>query len=438
MTQPSSRKSRALKFRPITVLKVEFAGWGGPNRVGRLAWRDRVAYFEYDPEFISTKLELSPFKLPLRPDLFEGPPGVFETLHGLFNDSLPDGWGRLLMDRKLIEIGIQPGQLTPLDRLAWVGRRGMGALTYTPEHPALAEDERNEIDLDRLALQARNVYEDSPKAVLDELLRIGGSPHGARPKALVGRSPDGSRLVHGVDDLPDGYQHWLVKFRSIGDPIDAGAIEHAYAEMGRAAGIIMPETTLFPATKGPGFFGIRRFDRVGNRRYHMHTLSGLLNIDHTLPNIGYAGMLKATRALTRRQAEVDQMFARMVFNVLAWNRDDHTKNHSYIMAQDGEWSASPAYDITFSSGPGGEHALDVDRESMNPGVVNILAVAKDVGVEKRVALTCIERAKSAVDGWPVFAKSCGVSNKMQKTIDQRINGVRAKKTNTTLSKHGLL
>ena len=228
-----------------------------------------------------------------------------------------------------------------------------------------------------------------------------------------------------------------MKFRSIGDPIDAGAIEHAYAEMGRAAGIVMPETTLFPATKGPGFFGIRRFDRAGNRRHHMHTLSGLLNIDHALPNIGYAGMLKATRALTRRQAEVDQMFARMVFNVLAWNRDDHTKNHSYIMAQDGEWSASPAYDITFSSGPGGEHALDVDREAMSPGVDNILSVAMDVGVDKRVALSCVERVKSAVDRWPEFAKSCGVSNKMQKTIDQRINGVRNKKVTTTLPKPSL-
>lgn len=410
-------------FRPTTALRVELAMTNQPLTVGRLAARDRVIYFEYDAAFLTTKLELSPFRLPLAPGLVEGPETVFDRLHGLFNDSLPDGWGRLLMDRKLSQSGIQPGRLTPLDRLAWVGRHGMGALTYHPEHPARA-DAKGAIDLDRLAGQSRLVLEDNPKAVLDELLKAGGSPHGARPKALVGVSARGESLIHGVDDLPDDYEHWIVKFRAASDPADAGAVENAYAGMAREAGVNMPPTRLFPAKKGPGYFGIKRFDRIGNTRVHMQTISGLLNLDHTLPSLGYSGLLKATRMLTRRQADVDRMFVRMVFNVFAHNRDDHTKNHSFLMAEDGQWSASPAYDVTFASGPGGEHALDVGGEGRNPGVNHIRAVARDAGISEPTVAAVLDRVTAAVNQWPVFASSNGVSKRMTAAIDRTLNGVR--------------
>jgi serine/threonine-protein kinase HipA len=421
-----SRGPRDAPFRPITALRVELAITSQSLTVGRLARRDRVIYFEYDTAFLTTKLELSPFRLPLASGVFEGPETVFERLHGLFNDSLPDGWGRLLMDRKLSQTGIPPGQLTPLDRLAWVGRHGMGALTYNPEHPA-RPDAKGAIDLDRLAAQSRLVLEDNPKAVLDELLKAGVSPHGARPKALVGVPAGGESLIHGVDDLPDDYEHWIVKFRAVSDPIDAGAVENAYAEMAREAGVDMLPTRLFPAKKGPGYFGIKRFDRVGNRRLHMQTVSGLLNLDHTLPSLAYSGLLKATRMLTRRQAEVDQMFARMVFNVLAHNRDDHSKNHSFLMAEDGRWYASPAYDVTFASGPGGEHALAVGGEGRNPGADHIRAVAKDAGVTERTAAAVIERVKASVERWPAFASGNGVSKTMAAAIDLTLNGVRPRR-----------
>ena len=417
---------RNMKFRPIAALRVEMAVKGETLVVGRLAWRDRVIYFEYDKAFLSTGLELSPFRLRLAPGLIEGPEAVFERLHGLFNDSLPDGWGRLLMDRKLSQVGIPPGALTPLDRLAWVGRHGMGALVYHPEHPALGGTP-GAIDLDRLADQAKMVIADNPKAVLDELIKVGGSPQGARPKALVGYAVDGACLLHGVDDIPDNYEHWIVKFRAASDSIDIGAIEHAYAKMACDAGVNMPQTELFPASRGPGYFGVRRFDRNGNQRLHMHTISGLLNLDHTLPSLGYAGMIKAARQLTRRQADVDQAFLRMVFNVFAHNRDDHTKNHSFLMEDDGQWALSPAYDVTFSSGPGGEHALDVHGEGRNPGVDHIRAVAKDVGVAEKAAATITERVRTSVDRWPEFASGAGVSKKMSFLIDGRLNGVRQRR-----------
>ena len=157
-------------------------------------------------------------------------------------------------------------------------------------------------------------------------------------------------------------------------------------------------------------------------------ISGLLNLDHTLPSLVYDGLLKATRGLTRRQADIEQMFTRMVFNVLAHNRDDHTKNHSFLMAEDGTWSVSPAYDVTFSSGPGGEHALMVANEGRNPGIDHILAVARDVGVGLDVAGRTIDRVRAAIDRWPDFASSSGVSRKMRDIIDLRLNGARGRRS----------
>lgn len=256
------------------------------------------------------------------------------------------------------------------------------------------------------------MLEDDADVVIDHLLALGGSSSGARPKALVGRSADGRRLVHGVDDLPPGVEHWIVKFRSREDPPDIGAIEQAYALMARETGIDMPETTLFPSARGPGHFGVKRFDRDGNRRIHMPTACGLLHADHRIPSIGYADLLKATRFLTRREAEVDRVFARMVFNVLAHNRDDHTKNHSFLMAEDGTWSVAPAYDVTFSAGPGGCHALPVGGDVRDPGLAEIGEVAAAAAIRASVVRDCIDRTRAALARWREFGAASGVSRAM--------------------------
>ncbi|CAO3434431.1 type II toxin-antitoxin system HipA family toxin [Azospirillum endophyticum] len=397
---------------PVELIHVEMEVGGTLRPVGDIARRNRTLYFAYDPAFRALGLDLSPFRLRPGLDLYEGPRDLFDGLHGVFNDSLPDGWGRLLLDRKLREGGFLPGSLTPLDRLAMVGSRGMGALRYRPEHPQRLAMTKPEIDLDELAESARLVLEDDADVVIDHLLALGGSSSGARPKALVGRSADGKRLVHGVDDLPPDFDHWIVKFRSREDPVDIGAIEQAYALMAREAGIDMPETTLFPSARGPGYFGIRRFDRDGNRRIHMLTACGLLHADHRIPSIGYDDLLKATRFLTRREADVDSLFARMVFNVLAHNRDDHTKNHSFVMAEDGAWSVAPAYDVTFSAGPGGYHALMVGGDVRDPGIAEIRGVAAAANVRASVVRDCIDRTRAALARWPAFAAASGVSRTM--------------------------
>jgi len=416
------------KFAPVRTLA---AGMRFHNRVisvGRLAWIERRILFEFDREFPVGSLNPSPFKLRPAPgtSVIPGPERPFEGLHGVFNDSLSDGWGRLLMDRKLREVGIQPGALTPLDRLAWVGDCGMGALTYQPEHPALGPAlDPEALDLDRLARDARLVLEDDAAVVIDQLLRLGGSPGGARPKALVGRSPDGKRLVHGEEDLPECYEHWLVKFGAIEDPPDMGAVEQAYAAMAREAGVVMPETALFPSKRGPGYFGMKRFDRgQAGARVHMLSLSGLLDADSRIPSVGYEELLKATRFLTRRQSEVEQVFTRMVFNVFAHNRDDHPRNHSFLMNGEGEWSVSPAYDVVFSLGPGGEHALAVGLDGKDPGEDHILVVANTVGISRNTVRACVERVRASVAKWPEWASEYGVSARSTANVMKHLRHVR--------------
>lgn len=416
-----SRFKRA-HFTPVRLLSV-FMRFGGESLlVGRLAWVERRILFEFAKDF-PQRLNPSPFRLRQAPGaaVIPGPERIFEGLHGVFNDSLPDGWGRLLMDRKLRAEGVMPGELTPLDRLAWVGSRGMGVLEYQPEHPSFGAREGEEaLDLDVLARQARLVLEDDAEAVLDQLLRAGGSPGGARPKVLVGCSPDRAHLVHGDDVLPEGYSHWLVKFGAREDPADMGAIELAYAHMARDAGIVMPEAALFSTAGGGRFFGLKRFDRGDAERVHMLSLSGLLDADFRVPSVGYEELLKATRLLTRRQDEVEQVFARMVFNVFAHNRDDHPKNHSFLMGADGEWRVSPAYDVVFSSGPGGEHALAVAGEGRNPGPEHLLRVADSVGVPRKKAAESMDRVRATLGRWEEIAGQAGVSGAMQQAVAGRL------------------
>lgn len=237
--------------------------------VGRLATRERRVYFQYDASFIRKGLEISPLRLPLKPGLMSFDSMLFEGLPGVFSDSLPDGWGRLLFDRFARSQGVAPETLTPLDRLAHVGRTGMGALVYEPDYSA--EDAEHAINLDELARQAQEVLEGASEGVLKELLLLNGSSAGARPKALIGVNAGRRRISHGVARLPDGFEHWLVKFANSQDGSDAGAVEYVYALMARQAGVEVPDVHLFPALRSAGYFATKRFDREGEKRLHMHT-----------------------------------------------------------------------------------------------------------------------------------------------------------------------
>jgi serine/threonine-protein kinase HipA len=390
----------------MRTLEVRLS-WGDEQVVvGTLAEHDRRIYFEYARAFIDVPLPISPFKLPVRAGVFEHAERDFAQVFGVFNDSLPDGWGLLLMDREFRKQGMKLASINVLDRLAYIGTRGMGALTYHP--PTSSLDEKGlAIDLDALASQAERVLEGSAEEVLPALRIAGGSPAGARPKVLVGVGA-GGRMISGAADLPREYRPFLVKFAAREDVPDIGAVEAAYALMAAAAGVEVPETRLLETRDGGRYFGAARFDRRKGERVHMHTLGGLLHASHRLPSMDYEGFLKATLVLTRDQRQVDQAYRRMVFNVLAHNRDDHVKNMSYLMARDGTWRLSPAYDLVFSEGPGGRHTMAVGGEGEQPGEADMLRVAEDCDVDLRRARGIIAEVGEAVRQWPRFAAKTGV------------------------------
>jgi serine/threonine-protein kinase HipA len=377
-------------------------------------------YFEYDPGFLSTGLNLSPFRLPFEPGLFEHRDREFGPLPGVFDDSLPDGWGRLLMDGHFRSLDLNVAEVSSLGRLAWLGTQTMGALTY---HPPAEREQLDEsvFDLHNLARQSQQVLAGTAKDALPQLLRAGGSPGGARPKVLVGYNAAADVIVSGEDDLPDGFEHWIVKFPATSDPSDVGAIEYAYSLMASAAGIDMPPTRLFETPAGKRFFGVRRFDRQGNRRFHIHTFGNLIHADFRIPSADYADLLKATSLLTRNHQDVLRAFRRMVFNVMAYNRDDHVKNFAFLLDDaTGDWSLSPAYDLLYAPGPGGEHSMTLAGEGRAPGRPHIRQLAGQADIAGRDADRIIEEVQAAVAEWKRNATRAGVSAGTIREIARRL------------------
>ncbi len=375
--------------------------------VGELRFENRLITFRYDPSFLLLGLELSPFKLPLKSERFTCEEPLFDGLFGLFNDSLPDGFGRLLLDRKLASRGIHPQSLTPLDRLCCVGHHGMGALLYEPEafHFEAAAERRLE-ELDMLAQECLQVQEDGGAEFVEDLLEMNGSSAGARPKILVKLKKNGLFTRSSADMTAED---WIIKFRSSHDLLDAGAVEYAYHLMARDAGLNVPEARLFPSKKGAGHFGVKRFDRVNGIFLHMHTLSGLLHADFRIPSLDYQAVLQATHELTKSRTELLVQFRAAVFNVLAHNRDDHAKNFSFLMDGSGRWSVSPAYDLIFSFGPSREHSTTVMGEGKNPGRAHLVKLATALFIGKNEATAIIDQVSAAVSRFDHFAKEAGVS-----------------------------
>lgn len=383
--------------------------------VGTLAERQGSIFFEYDGGWLKTGMDLSPFRLPFAAGIFEHRDRSFGPLPGVFDDSLPDGWGRLLMDRHFRSLGGEPGRLGPLERLAWLGTRTMGALTYHP--PAGPEFEGSgPFDLGELARQSQEVLAGTSREVLPQLLRAGGSPGGARPKVLVGFDPVTEELRSGEVDLPEGWAHWMVKFHAGQDAGDAGRAEFAYALMAVAAGLAFPAARLFATPGGGAYFGVQRFDRAGNQRFHCHTFGNLIQTDFRVPSCDYGDLLKATALLTRSHDEVLKAFRRMVFNVYAHNRDDHAKNFSFILDEGSGWGLTPAYDLSFSHGPGGEHSMTVAGEGKAPKPEHFLRLASARGIAKAAAVAIMDEVRTALGGWPQFAERAGLSESTAMTI----------------------
>jgi serine/threonine-protein kinase HipA len=400
---------------------------GDERTVGRLAETgsraaERRVVFEYDPAFLNDPLWLSPFKLAPQPDLLEHRDLAFGPLFGLFDDSLPDGWGLLLMDRFFAQQGTALAGVSPLDRLAYLGTRTMGALTYHP--PAEPSGARAVLDLQAMAVAARQVLRGSAGEVLPQLLRAGGSPGGARPKVLVGVR--GDEILSGEDDLPPGYAHWMVKFHARPEPADAGAVELAYSRMAREAGLAIPPTRLFETQRGERFFGVERFDRRGDERFHVHTFGNLIHVNFRIPSCDYRQLLEVTRILTRNHREVLEAYRRMAFNVLAHNRDDHVKNFAFRMTVGGDWELAPAYDLVLTPGPAGEHTMTVAGEGRAPARNHLLQLAAPAGISESEASEILEQVAAAAARWRTHAREAGAGPKSARKVEKAIGGCLAR------------
>ena len=291
-----------MSFKPISQITVSLRFDEKRQLVGQLAKHDNkkrgyTIYFEYDSTFINKGIAISPFECALKPGVQTFDTPFFGGLPGVFDDSLPDGWGRLLLNRHMQSLGIMPQELSALDRLAHVGDTGMGALIYEPDYPTSVPYDK--INIDTLAGQARQVLSGKASDVLAQLLALNGSSAGARPKAVIGLHKSKKAIIYGAHDMQEGYEPWLVKFPNSTDGADAGAIEYVYALMAKEAGLIMPDVHLLPAQTGSGYFAAQRFDRNGNERLHTHTASGLLHADFRVPSLDYEDMLALTMTLTK-------------------------------------------------------------------------------------------------------------------------------------------
>lgn len=337
------------------------------RKVGTMAlYQNRLAAFAYSDEWLQEGFSISPFSLPLEKRVFVPKIDPFEGLFGVFADSLPDGWGRLLVDRLMRKNGLNPHTVGSLERLAIVGNTGMGALTYRPTIPI--ESVYNELTLDEIAKECERILQTDTSEKLDYLFAKGGSSGGARPKILPR-----------IDN-----EDWIIKFPSSEDSKDVGRQEYDYALCAKECGIEMEEVRLFPSEKTQGYFGTKRFDRVAegeNGKVHMISAAAILETSHRIPNLDYDILMKLTLQLTKSMEECEKLYRLMCFNVFAHNRDDHSKNFSYIYRdREKRWILSPAYDLTYSNSIGGEHATTVNGNGVDPGMEDLLSVAKKIGI----------------------------------------------------------
>ncbi|WP_175702425.1 type II toxin-antitoxin system HipA family toxin [Burkholderia ambifaria] len=390
----------------IERVDVYYDGWGEHWLWGSLVSTTAITgrpliVFEYSDDARKRGLELSSYALPvhgskLRKDF----PAHQLGLPGPVYDALPDGWGMLLMDRLFKRRGLNAARIGPLERLAYIGSHAMGAMSFEPVAPEIQEPQPN-IPLDRLAAEVQEVLDGEGGAFLHQLLQVGGSPQGARPKALVYRDPrSGVFTTAAAAD----FEAWLVKFPARQEHPEVCAIEMVYAECLRLCGIETPDTLHFDLPGGMAAFASRRFDRLDGLRVPMQSVAAFTGADYKTPGaLDYVNFLRATHMCTNDVREKARAFERAVFNVAFNNRDDHPKNFAYIMARSGEWKLAPAYDVTFCEGPGGYHQMDVMGEALQIDRAALLGLAKETEISAVAAGDMIDRMCSVASRWSAIA-----------------------------------
>ncbi len=426
--------TRATPFKPTQRIDVHL--WG--HHVGAVALDERLGYyaFAYTPQFIRTGLELSPRVMPLSAEVYvfsDLPVATYRRLPALLADALPDDFGNALVNRFMADKGYSADQVTPLDRLAYMGSRAMGAMQFKPSkgparHTPTALDLNALVGVARAAVRGNVDEDEHTHAALRNIIDVGTSAGGARAKAVIALNPDTREIRSGQLDAPPGFEHWLLKFDGMGADTELGAsqdygrIEYAYFLMARAAGIHMTDCALL-TEGGRAHFITKRFDRWGaSGRHHMQTLCAMEHLDYRLKGThAYSQLFLCIQRLGLPYEDLEQAFRRMVFNVLARNCDDHTKNFSFLLREDERsWRLAPAYDITFAHNPHGEwthqHLMSVNGKFKDFRLEDLLAeaAAGRVGTAPRV----IAEVTDALAQWPQFAQHAGVSEDERRRIGQ--------------------
>jgi serine/threonine-protein kinase HipA len=383
------------------------------QKVGALSLVNDKIYFKYDASFLKNGWNISPFKLKFDERVQLCPKVPFDDLFGVFGDSLPDGWGGLIVDLYLISINKSPDKYTPLDRLSLVGSKGVGALTYFPE-------EENPIHTDFLmglteyAEKSLQFLSGKNAKITDEFYRLTGTSGGARPKIQVIYNTLTDELTTGNELVNEGESFWLIKFPSTHDLPDIANIEYAYYLMAKDAGLEISESKLFSGTKGKSFFGTKRFDRIGNERIHLHSVAGLLHDDFRKSTLDYGHILDAALKLEKSKKSFEKIMRLGMFNVLTANQDDHSKNFSFLMDKQGNWSFSPAYDLTYAPNIYGFQTTSVAGK--NKAITQNDFESLEAYFDFQTTSNLWKEIRDVVMDWKHYAKIAGVTTNSTKRV----------------------
>ena len=412
------------QFKHVDVIEVHI--WG--QRVGAVAADPSVAayVFEYDPKWLSKGSDLAPFNMPISsaspsfvfPTL---PKETFMGLPGMLSDALPDRFGNQLIDAWMAQHGYTPEQITTLDRLAYMGKRGLGGLEFRPSRAGNTSSSAplqmaSLVEVARRAVQGTLGDDETSANALNSIISVGTSAGGARAKAVLGWNQATGDLVSGQFDLPDGFEHWLLKFdgmgldRALGPSQQYGRIEYAYSEMAGAAGVVMSPCWLLQEN-GRAHFMTKRFDRVGNQKVHVQSLCAMRHMDYNARQThAYESLFLTAAELKLGDEAMTQLFRRMAFNVAARNHDDHTKNFAFLLAQGGQWELAPAYDVTFAYDPSNiwlsHHLMSVNGKNDDIDREDLMTVAARFSIPG--AKAAIEGVNAAIASWPKYAATAGV------------------------------
>ncbi|MDQ2077365.1 type II toxin-antitoxin system HipA family toxin [Marinimicrobium sp. ABcell2] len=423
---------------------AEVTMWG--QRVGALAAQpDETIAFEYEPDWISTGTEISPLKLPSQPGIHRFTnlsPDTFKGLPGAFADTLPDDFGNAVINAWLARQGIPVEDFGTLDRLLYTGNRGMGALEY---HPArkLPDGASMDIQVESLLQTAQQILDQranldvdlNDNGALQSILQVGTSAGGARPKAVVAVNADRTQIRSGQVSAPAGFTHYLLKFdgvvehrtdkQTFGDPQGFGRMEYAYYRMAVEAGITMEPSELLEEG-GRAHFLTRRFDRDGNHKRHYQSLCAIDHADYKKPgHYSYEELFTTARRLRLTRKEAIELYRRMVFNVVARNHDDHTKNFGFLLDNaEAKWRLAPAFDVAYSYRPDSSwvnnHQLSLNGKRDEFTRADLLAVARQISEFETGAKQIIDQVCDAVAMWPTFARNVGVPSGLESEIQRNL------------------